>query len=162
MASEQERLAETIAWCSRPGRGDCPETSLRTPALHPEVPLMAASPGERQEVVADLCRQRRALLDAQGIPVRPVSDLAGGKVVAVRLEDVVGCRTSETESSGLFDQNDLPGWDCWFAYRENGRLGDCLLGWLPAVFLPAARDGINVSPTECIFWVQPEELFGTS
>jgi hypothetical protein len=160
MASERQRLAETIAWCARPGHGDDPESGLRTPNLHPEVSLMAASPGERREVVSDLCRRRRALLDAQGIAVRPAADPAGGKVVAVRLEDVIGCRTSEVESGGLFDQNDLPGWDCWFAYREDGRLADCLLGWLPAAFLPAAQDGIAVNPVECIFWVQPEELFG--
>jgi hypothetical protein len=55
--------------------------------------------------------------------------------------------TSEYESNGFFDVNDVPPWDTWFHYAETR-----LYSWVPVDLVTLAQKGIDANMVQCIQW----------
>jgi hypothetical protein len=139
-------LAEAITWCSRPGRGDDLVAALRTPTLKPSAGVTGL---ER------LCQHRRQLIAAHHVLAVPVeAGLKTGRIVAVLLDDVIGCQTASTASGGFFDEQDCPGWDSWFCHGNWGNRSSCLFCWIPQAFHEMVEAAMAATPTENIHWVE--------
>jgi hypothetical protein len=154
-------LAEAIAWCSRPGRSDDRGSGLRTPNLNPHASVLKPKDATAKAIVEHLCHQRRQRIIDQGIPAVAVdAGLKTGRILAICLGDVIGCESSRAATDGFFDSEDLPGWDSWFHLGRCGQRADCVFAWIPEAFTKTAQEGIAVSPTECIFWVESLDAIG--
>lgn len=181
LAVFERRLAETVAWCD----GRNPDT-LRTPALRPES-LLARSivargrqgwshllggfivrqrqtvwsqptTDQRQRIVnalanrrVNLLPERREYLD-QGIR-KP----SKGRLVLFDPDDTLSDGAAESESHRYFDVDNVPAWDTWVFFVEDGpRRGainhSYLVAWVPSHLVEAVNRGIQVNPEECIRW----------
>jgi hypothetical protein len=163
-----QRLAETIAWCSRNARAENAGASTRTASLRP--PVMALRgydllerllkvPDETQAAVKFVCDARRCELARLSIPVGPVnSDLAGGRILFTTI-DTDSCEAAIDPSNGYYDENDLPGWDTWFYHRATDRPWGAIYCWVPAHLVELADHGLEVIPVMSVEWAQSlEEL----
>lgn len=194
----RRRLAETIAWCStRPSLADVPQLLaarrsersdherrhwghgevsealapiLRTPELEPRGFAYPATAAERTEIVARLTETRAVLLRDAGLyPEDISSDLAGGRLL---LYDPCGTDSSGgswATSSGLFDVEDAPPWDCWiaFVHQEFKRLPEwpqlstkweSVVSWIPPSLVAVADEGIWANPMYCVQWADETDL----
>lgn len=59
---------------------------------------------------------------------------------------------SEKESEGFFDVYDIPAWDTWIHLRRTEGT-DALLCWVPLRLIEPVTNGIAVSCTDCIGWL---------
>ena len=143
-------LAETIAWCtSRPSLATVPELLaiqratrrsddeiwqwgygevvellapvLRTSELEPRGFEYPATAAQRAEIMERLAETRAVLLRDAGLyPTDFDGDLADGRLL---LYDPCGTDSSGgswASSSGLFEYDDAPPWDCWIAFVQPG------------------------------------------
>src|SRR5262249_42150343 len=152
-----QRLAETVAWCSRHARADDAGASTRTPELRP--PIMAhrgndllrrllVSPAEPRAAVEHLCAARRRALERLAIAVPPVgADVAGGRILYTTI-DTDSCECATGPSNGYLDLDDLPGWDTWFYHRDTGSHGGSIYCWVPPPLVELADRGLQTLPCE--------------
>jgi hypothetical protein len=162
-----QRLAETVAWCSRHARADDADSSTRSLALRPPVMALPDSkplyrlldvPGEARAAVEFVCESRRSELARLGIPVDPVgSDLAGGLILLTTI-DTDSCEAATEPSNGYYDLNDLPGWDTWFLHSETDGAGGAIYCWVPGALVELAQRGMDVIPVKSVQWAQTLEL----
>lgn len=190
----RRRLAETIAWCStRPSLATAPKLLaiqratqrsdderwqwgheevveflapvLRTPELEPRGFEYPATETQRAEIVERLAETRAVLLRDAGLyPTNFDGDLAGGRLL---LYDPCGTDSSGgswATSSGLFDGEDAPPWDCWiaFVHQEFKWLPDWpprrpewetfVVSWIPPTLLAVAEEGIQGVVMDCVIW----------
>src|SRR5262245_16634305 len=105
-----QRLAETVAWCSRHARAEDAGTSTRSSELRP--PIMAdrvqllsrlmASPTEPRAAVEYVCVARRRALERQHIQVGPIGPgLAGGRILYTTI-DTDSCECATSHSNGYY------------------------------------------------------------
>jgi hypothetical protein len=140
-------LAQTIAWCSRPGAPSQPSEALRTPALRPADYSDSGTPVPSEESLRALAAARAGLLRKEGIAVAAPS---GGRLLVVDHDEVIGCFSAASATNHFFDGADLPGWDSWLCRLPDSR--PRLLCWVPTAFVELAKDGMSASPTESIQW----------
>src|SRR4051794_4218671 len=163
-----QRLAETVAWCSRHARADDAGASTRTPGLRPPIMahrgydllrLLLASPAEPRAAVDFVCAARRRALECLEVPVLPVGlSLAGGRILYTTI-DTDSCECATGPSNGYFDLDDLPGWDAWFNHRQTDRPWGAIYCWVPGHLVELARSGMDVIPVMSVEWAQSlEEL----
>lgn len=161
-----QRLAETIAWCSRHARAEAAGPSTRSLALRP--PVMALQndqplhrlllPGEAKAAVDVVCESRRRELTRLEVPVTPVgADLAGGRILRTTI-DTDSCWAATEPSNGYYDLNDLPGWDTWFLHRETDHCWGAIFCWVPARLVGLAQLGMDAIPVVSVEWVRSLEL----
>ena len=141
-------LGETVSWCStRPSvrlalAVDEADPSLRSMRLLP--PLFASSPNSA------VFRVVESRWYALGSPRRDAGrvDLAGGRLLYYEpgrnLSDGAACLAS----GGLFDVENIPPWDTWLCFTDDGRL----VSWVPPELVDRAAAGIDVNPEMCIEW----------
>jgi hypothetical protein len=173
----RRRLAETIAWCSsRPSLADVPQLLaarrsersdherwqwghgevveflapvLRTPELEPrgfEYPATAAT---RAEIIERLAETRAMLLRDAGLYSTDFDgDLAGGRLLLYDPHGTDSSGGSWATSSGLFDEEDAPPWDCWIAFVQH----ECVVSWIPPSLVAVADEGIWANPMYCMWW----------
>jgi hypothetical protein len=162
MTSEfAQRLAETVAWCSRHASAEDAGTSTRSPVLMPPImrhrghdllKRLLDSPEETTAAVDFVCRARREELARLGIPVVPVGpDLAGGRVLFTTI-DTDSCEAATAPSNGYYDLDDLPGWDTWFFHARTDRPWGAIYCWVPAHLVELARAGMDVIPVMSVAW----------
>jgi hypothetical protein len=153
-------LTETISWCRDAGSLSQPRTSLRTCKSEQDDLTSQA------HQVFRVCLERSGRLRSSGkrnLP--PVSDLAGGRLLAYFPDDNLFDGTAEAESHGFFDVNNIPPYDTWvcmvrnvraFAFAD-GAKGEMemnyLVAWVPPDFIQLANGGIEVDPEKCILWL---------
>lgn len=162
-----QRLAETVAWCSRHARAEDAGASTRSFALIPQVMTIPDSqplhrllyvPAEAKRAVDFVCEARRRELKRLDIPVVPVgSDLAGGRILVTTI-DTDSCEAATEPSNGYYDHNDLPGWDTWFLHRDTDRSWGAIFCWVPAGLVELAQRGMDVIPFISVEWAQSLEL----
>jgi uncharacterized protein (TIGR02996 family) len=165
LAAFERRLAETVAWCD----GRQPD-SMRSPALHPPSLLgrFIESEGrqvwnrptteERQRIVNALANRRVRLLSerrekARNRPWR----LSPGRLVLFYPDGTLSDAAAEPESHGYFDADNVPAWDTWVFFAEDGASQEgvhnmYLVACLPPHLVDAVDSGLRVNPEECIRW----------
>jgi len=161
-----QRLAETVAWCSRRARAEAAGSSTRSLAVRPPVMGLPNSqpldrlllPGEAKAAVEFVCEARRRELARLEIPVTPVgSDLAGGRILLTTIDtDLCGAATEP--SNGYYDLSDLPGWDTWFLHTETDSRWGAIFCWVPAGLVELAQRGMDVIPFVSVAWALYVEL----
>ena len=111
-----QRLAETIAWCSAHANAERAGVTTRWPELAAPLfqqdgerllDLLLASPSAAREAVEVIAERRRAALGrARTLPKCPPGDLAGGRVFATDFNtDLCGAATEL--SNGFVDGFDI-------------------------------------------------------
>jgi len=192
----RRRLAETMAWCStRPLLASVPELLairrsdderwqwgygeysealapvLRTPELEPHSFEYPATGSERSKIMERLAETRAVLLRDAGLyPEDISSDLAGGRLLLYDPDGTDSSGGSWATSSGLFDVEDAPPWDCWiaFVHQEFERLPEwpqrspewetCVVSWIPPTLLAVAEDGIRGVVMDCDIWADDTDM----
>jgi len=166
----ERRLAETVAWCD----GRDPD-SLRTPALLPPSLLgrFVLSEGrqvwshptteERQRVVNGLANRRAQRLSERGELPRK---LPAGRLVLFYPDGTLSDGAAEPESLGYFDADNVPAWDTWVFFSEDGPTQEgihdmYLAAWVPSHLIAGVDSGIRVNPEECIRWAADVETILT-
>jgi hypothetical protein len=154
------RLTETIAWCRDAGSLAQPKTSLRT--CKPRQKDLSSQSHQVYSVASDRSSHLRSLGQRD---LAPVTDLAGGRLLAYFPDDNLACGVAEVESQGFFDTNNIPPYDTWVWMVRNIRSFACadgasgemeanyLVAWVPPDFIPQASGGVDVNPEECILWL---------
>lgn len=147
----KQRLAETIAWCSRHGSLDDPKNSLRT--FSEDLPYFLA-PELQVSHVASL---RREKLYQDGFRnIETLTDLQGGRLLFYTADWTLSTGGSQLETYGFFDAHECPPFDTWVWFVPQAPKGSSdvfdhyLVAWIPPVFLELVEKGIEVCPTECL------------
>jgi len=147
-----ERLAQAIFWCSSRADISNPKDCLRMPELRPRI--FEESRFSAVETVA-IERERYGGIEIR--KARVPKDLSGGRLLVYFPDVNLFCGASEDETNGFFDVDNVPAWDTWIAYFEDGRSNDCyanyLISWIPPQFVELVSKGIYVNPEECIVWL---------
>jgi uncharacterized protein (TIGR02996 family) len=122
------RLAETVAWCNQ-----SEPPLLRTPEFFPQVrsdcrpiePLWRCpSPEVRTTLVHQLAgRRARKLADLGLEPASVPLDLAGGRLLLFEPERALGEASLGLYSDGFLDRYQVPAWDTWLFYLDEGNEG---------------------------------------
>jgi hypothetical protein len=148
--SFEQRLAETIVWCS--GRV---ETGLRSRELDPGLAGASALWNDPAAHVAALAKARSRLVGAIE-PVQDVAGLAGGRLLVFFPAETLQDGAAEAESDGFFDAANIPAWDTWVAVFDDADepAVDYIVSWVPPALAGFVNGGINVNPEECIRWLQ--------
>jgi hypothetical protein len=137
---------------------------LRTPEVEPRGFVYPARDTQRAEIVEQLAETRAMLLRDAGLDPRDFGgDLAGGRLLLYDPSGTDSSGGSWATSSGFFDYDDGPPWDCWiaFAHQEFERLPEwlrppewetCVVSWIPPALLAVAEDGIRGVAMDCVIW----------
>ncbi len=189
----QRRMVDVIAWYAAKAPITDPEHGLRSAELRPPAgptipPALSGHPSpaapsearrdywqraalerpkfleERQELVNEIARKRRALLEPVQRAAVPKTDvLGGGRLMLYDLEQNLFDGAAQSASHGFFSVDNAPPYDMWLAYvieqnryvMEGREWNDTyLLAWVPPDFLELASAGIEVNPEECIRWAE--------
>jgi hypothetical protein len=156
--------AGAIAWCSEHAVAADPKGSLRTfrPDYYP------FSSGNFH--VADVVEQRDKRLQDEGrVDLKPSADLSGGRLLAYFPGADLADGATEWEPKGFFDAHSCPPEDTWvwLTHVVSTMVGDegereffdnCLVAWVPPMFFDLAKEGIRVSPFECIQWLDRVDI----
>ncbi|MDQ3713836.1 MAG: hypothetical protein M3388_16675 [Acidobacteriota bacterium] len=125
---------------------------MRTPELRPRI-FEESRFSAVETVVGERERFGGVEIRKAQIPI----DLCGGRLLAYFPDVNLFCGASEDETNGFFDVDNVPAWDTWVAYFEEGRSNDCyasyLISWIPPQFVELVSKGIYVNPEECIVWL---------
>jgi hypothetical protein len=185
----RRRLAETIARCSaQPSLAAAPELLatwrsnyettggrmgdgiewlapvLRTPELEPRGFEYPATAAQRAEIMERLAETRAALLRDAGLyPTNISGDLAGGRLLLHDPDGSDSSGDSWVSSSGLFDGEDAPPWDCWITFVHQGpdqrmEWESCVVSWIPPSLLAVAELGVWAKVFDCVKWADEADL----
>jgi len=146
-----ESLSKTIAWCLPKVATTMPATCLRSPDTRPR--LFTTS---HLDTAAEALRHRYPT----PLPVTPMGDLQGGRLL-VYFPDLDLCDgAAEVESRGFFDVNNAPPWDTWvaFVHYPDDSERSFLVAWAPPAFVQLANAGIQVNPEECVKWLDDSDV----
>jgi len=150
------RLAQAIAWCERHFDVAAISTSLRSERLRPRILEI-----DRAAVVRDVAHQRAADPAVRSAPaVQSIEDLRGGRLLVYFPDMELADGAAQAETNGFFDVNDAPPWDTWVGLFSDpeltgqGEKGVYLVSWVPAELTPIVQEGLDVSMTECIVWLE--------
>jgi hypothetical protein len=130
LAQFKQRLLETVTWCLSVMSMD--SLSLRTP------PNESGTVAEQYKSVVR--KQTDVILFRPELAENP---LAGGRLLFVRLIEPAD-NTASHVTDGFFDFQNLPPWDTWVYYSEDGFLLCWIPGPLVSVVEPAI-DGENIA-----------------
>lgn len=154
------RLSETIAWCSQYGRLGDPKESLRT--FKPNGSDLSSQSYQVFTVALD----RSRALSKNGHPnFTAATSLHGGKLLTYFPNENLADGVAEEASSGFFDADNIPPYDTWIWMAENTQTvlypsrrkidvpNNYLIAWVPPLFIPAAKRGLDVHVEACISWL---------
>ena len=161
MKSETEVAIQTAAWCERRLLSNSnPASALRSVELTPEDIIMseASIAGvpqrelnvRRSRLVCRLVGRREQL----SLTI-PVQRSLRGRVLGFELDASFVDGVAAAETNGFFDDNDLPPWDTWIAFRAvDGWSSPVLLSWVPDELVPLVDRGIVVHMCDAFRWVE--------
>lgn len=112
----EQRLRETVAWCTRTHKVSKSAEYLRTPALKPSIhgdsSLFMAESNQATDVIEAISQTRKKLLTHEALLADGNNGLAGGRLLAYFLG--ASNHNGVTASiSDYFDDEDNPPWDTW-------------------------------------------------
>jgi uncharacterized protein (TIGR02996 family) len=175
------RLAETVAWCGQPDLA-----GLRTPELLPQArdggpavePLWhCPAPEARTALVHQLAGRRARKLARRGLEPA-AADLAGGRLVLFEPERARGEAVVEVAGDGYLDRYQVPAWDSWLFYLDEGGEGrrrvhahweaewilgrplrprvfaSYLVAWVPAAAAAAVDGGCEAQAESALAWAE--------
>lgn len=165
-ASEvQRRLCEARAWCLAKFNPDDPRFSLRSPDLKPpreftnefrggtgQIEYDALSTEQRAALVNEVSRRRSIMLAQHSIACPDWAAAGDGELLVVAIDYSLWEGLPESESNGFFDSYDIPAWDTW-VHLQRFEGTDVLLSWVPRALIETVNNGIIVSTTACIEWI---------
>lgn len=154
------RLAETIAWCAGRVRLDHLQGCLRTRELEPRLSRMLhITAGE----VDALAERRAQALRAQGRYPEVAAGsgrLGSGRLLVFDPESSLSDGAAAAESGDFFDDDNVPPWDTWVGWIEEGEprpgrwssFDRYILVWVPGELVEVVGRGVYVNPEECLVW----------
>jgi len=150
------RLAHTIGWCLVRVKTSDPKNCLRTPELRPGIFE------ESRFSAIETVEMGRGLYGGVEIyNAQPTKDLGGGRLFVYYPDSNLCCGAAEQETHGFFDVDNVPPWDTWVAYFEDGGSSwssNYLISWVPPQFVELVSQGIYVNPEECIVWLTDTDI----
>jgi hypothetical protein len=130
---------------------------LQTLTVHREHILFESRSG----FVSEFETQRRRFLDYhlrhKSWSFQSFNALEKGKILVYEPENTLLEGACMNSSGGFFDDFDCPPIDTWFdfVYKDSITFDtDVLLAWVPEQYLEYAERGIEVSSTECVYWLE--------
>jgi hypothetical protein len=148
----EQRLGETIAWCSRAAVAGDGTTHLWSEELRPW-PL---SP-DRAATVLDALKQRARREPARRATTVQESDLRGGALLLYFPDENLADGAAELETKGFFDADNVPPWDTWVGLFLDDSAAisrrEYLVSWVPPSLVSSVERGIRVNPEGCILWL---------
>jgi hypothetical protein len=145
-----ERLAETVAWCSRRVNSADPAHSLRSHELEPGGDGMPLDEALRQ-----VAARRLAILGRSWR--RTLDPLGGGRLLLwfPALPSSEGAASAAT--AGLFDPRDCPPWDTWVGLVEEDDPirpeSRYLVAWIPPSLTAIAGLGVATAGVGSLGWL---------
>lgn len=183
----EQRLNETVAWCTRNPKLSKSAKYLRTPAVRPEklhdTSLFLASSNQATAAIEEISQKRKKLLTDEGLMPEGTTGIAGGRLLAYFLGASGHDGITESMSSGYFDHEDNPPWDTWvccIAGRELIGLDqkpfdlrvvlglrafspDYVLSWVPPVWIKDVGEAMRCEAMGAVMWadllVNPPEKY---
>jgi hypothetical protein len=129
------------------------------PTQYPVLGLSALPRTDRPAAVEELAHARARRLAAGDRSVSSAVDLAGGRLVVYFPDANLFDGSAELESRGFFDGDNMPPWDTWVAYVDDGAdqtrsYDSYLVSWVPPTLLDLADGAVAVNPEQCIVWAE--------
>lgn len=97
--------------------------------------------------------RRRALLPGAGVRAAPPA----GRWAAYDPDGSDFSQLARSETNGLFDDADCPGWDLWVACigtaETNVPWSRSLVVWVPETLVERFDRGLSMMPTSAVLWV---------
>jgi hypothetical protein len=159
----EEVLAEAVVWCAARASLQDPCKSLRTLPLPASQDFWRRSPALQAAWIADLIAERRFRIWACGVPRDTIKSPHDGKLLLFYPDGSLSDGAAEVASRGFFDNDNVPAWDSWVYYGNDGSGSsrNCdqsfLVSWIPRKFVPLVNDGIAVNPESCIEWASARD-----
>ncbi len=162
----ERRLRETAEWCRRQVDLGTIGTCLRTRSVAPQ--FLARDRWQSVHDVTVLRRQELGSIDFRSFTV------SRGRLLVYYPDAELSDGAAEVASQEFFDVYNAPPWGTWVGYFEDPgsdeSYGSYVVAWVPEQLVPLVSAGIDVTPEECIAWldrtkvgVRPIiELFHTS
>lgn len=76
-----------------------------------------------------------------------------GRLLAFFPDDSLDCGVAHDETEGFFTEGNVPPWDTWVAYLQEGPTTSHILAWAPGPLARMVNDGIRVIPEQCVEWI---------
>ncbi|MGJ4928755.1 hypothetical protein ACQR1I_06380 [Bradyrhizobium sp. HKCCYLS2038] len=140
-------LAETVAWCTSRPRPWFAATTFRSADIAPEFGCRT-----RKAWVQSVADQRRQRLGDGIITFSKIYNYKG-RLLAFFPDGSLDCGVAHDETEGFFTYGNVPPWDTWVAYLQEGPTTSYVLAWVPQPLAPMVNDGIRVIPEECVEWI---------
>jgi hypothetical protein len=167
----KKRLAETIVWCSERTNPDDPAYSLRSNDLRPPgLRLCHNLKTELSEVVEPIVDQRAFWINNwRKNNLDLLVGMAGRLLICTSATESIPDGAVTELSKGFYDEDDMPPWDTWLCYLEEGSAGEgspsyrtqYLLSWVPAQFVELANIGVETHFMGCMRWALQESTVFT-
>lgn len=89
-------------------------------------------------------------------------DLFGGRLLCFFPDTNLFDGAAEPVSDGFFDLDNIPPWDTWVSFFDDGTDADTcfsryLLVYVPNELIPLADLGILLNPERCMLWLEDTE-----
>jgi hypothetical protein len=151
----KKRLAQTIFWCASRVDTSNPKDCLRTPELRPRI-----FEEVRFSAVETVAIERERYGSVEIRDAQLPKDLGGGRLLVYFPDVNLCCGTSEDETNGFFDIDNVPAWDTWVAYFASGKRSNAsyLISWISPQLVEFVSRGIYVNPEECIVWLADADV----
>lgn len=172
----EQRLRETIAWCTRKPELSKSAEYLRTPALKPAIDanpsLFLCGNNQATIAIGSLSQKRKKLLADEHVPADGETGLAGGRLLVYFLGVSNHNGITESLTDNYFDHEDNPPWDTWLCciagkewtspdektfdvrivISQRGNTTDYVLSWVPPEWIDAVDNAMRYEVTGAIMW----------
>jgi len=171
----EQRLKETVAWCTRNSNLSKSAEYLRTPDLRPSVfgdsSLFMCGNNQATIAIEAMNQKRKKLLTDEAVMPNSDTGLAGGRLLVYFLG--ASNHNGVTASiSDYFDDEDNPPWDTWICciagkeltrpdekhfdvriiISQRANTTDYVLSWVPPEWIDEVADAMRYEVTGAIMW----------
>lgn len=138
-------LREAMAWCSRP---DIPQRvdALRSDLLRQPADFSDSEKPTRRRMLAGLVAARSLRVKTPAI--------APGRLLCFEPDNSLSCGGAEVACPAIFEGSNVPAWDTWVAYLEQGLEFPVLLAWVPERYVAEVELALHYNPEGCIYWAR--------
>jgi hypothetical protein len=127
---------------------------LRSEVLRLFAQDLARWGADHASIVAQVAEARSQALRQSGKGSNSLGpDLCDGRLLLFAPEDNLSDGAAEYASMGFFDVENVPPWDTWIVM-----FGKYLISWVPPQLIRLVKEGLDVSPEQCILWADDPSL----
>lgn len=76
-----------------------------------------------------------------------------GRLLAFFPDESLACGVANSETQGFFTDDNVPPWDTWMVYLQEGGQTNYLVSWVPRSLVEMVDGGVRDIPEECVGWV---------